>query len=84
MSEQISKEQQEREQSADQQMMASFAGLTDAEAFGRLFNDVAETMHMMHRQRGHVTDEDLLERSIWRIEHALGYTPPSELSTDDA
>lgn len=83
MSEQITKEQLEKEQLADAQMMATFAGLTDAEAFAQLFHDTVETLHMIHRQRGHVTDEDLLERSMWALENALGFKPATTITIDD-
>lgn len=66
----------------DVKMMASFAGLTDAEAFAQLFNDTVEALRAIHRMRGQTTDEDLLEKTQWRLEAALGYAP-SVITDDD-
>ena len=67
-----------QERAADKAMMSSFAGLTDAEAFAQLFNDAVEILMVIHRQRGETTDEDLLEKTQFRLENALGYKPPPE------
>jgi hypothetical protein len=75
---------EEHDEATTLAMLANFAGLSDRDAFAQLFNNVVSIMNMMHRQRGHVTDEDLLERSTWAIEAAVGYKAPVELTVDDA
>jgi len=84
MADQETQQQVERDEAETLAMLGNFAGLTDRDAFSQLFTDVTEIMQMIHRQRGHVTDEDLLERTQWAIEKAVGYKAPVELSIHDA
>lgn len=74
---------EEQDEATTLAMLANFAGLSDRDAFAQLFNNIVSTMNMAHRQRGHVTDEDLLERMIWAIEAAVGYTAPVETTIND-
>jgi len=83
MADQETQEQVEKDEAEILAMLGNFAGLTDRDAFSQLFTDVREIMQMIHRQRGHVTDEDLLERTQWAIERAVGYKAPVELSIND-
>ena len=74
---------EEHDEATTLAMLSNFAGLTDRDAFTQLFNDVVSVMNMSHRQRGHVTDEDLVERMTWALEKAVGYTAPVETTLDD-
>lgn len=63
---------------AELQMLSTFVGLSDRDAFAQLFNDVSMVLFSILQQRGLTTDEDLLEKTQWRLETALGYNPPSD------
>ena len=56
-------------------MTSKFIGLSDREAFIELFNDVKVVVKNIHRQRGHTTDEDLLEKTQFQLEQITGVTP---------
>ena len=56
-----------------------WAGMSDREAFVELLNDVRETLKYAHRMRGNTTDEDLVEKLIWRIEGNIGYEGEDDL-----
>lgn len=59
-------------------MTNKWIGLSDKEAFTDIFIAVRETVKYAHRQRGHTTDEDLLEKVIWKLEDIIGYEPKEE------
>ena len=52
-----------------------YAGLSDREALSQLMQDVKGVVQNIHRQRGHTTDEDLLEKTMWQLEKITGVTP---------
>ena len=52
-----------------------YAGLSDREALSQLMRDVKGVVQNIHRQRGHTTDEDLLEKTMWQLEKITGVTP---------
>lgn len=54
-------------------MTDKWTGMPDREAFADIFNDVKETLTYAHRMRGETTDEDLVEKLIWRLEDIMGY-----------
>ncbi len=56
-------------------MTAKWIGLSDKEAFTDIFIEVRETVKYAHQQRGHTTDEDLVEKLIWKLEGIIGYDP---------
>ena len=60
-------------------MTDKWAGMSDREAFVELLNDVRETLKYAHRMRGNTTDEDLVEKLIWRIEGNIGYEGENDL-----
>lgn len=60
-------------------MTDKWAGMSDREAFVELLNDVRETLRYAHRMRGNTTDEDLVEKLIWRIEGNIGYEGENDL-----
>lgn len=60
-------------------MRDKWAGMSDREAFVELLNDVRETLRYAHRMRGNTTDEDLVEKLIWRIEGNIGYEGENDL-----
>lgn len=49
-----------------------YIGLSNAEAFSQLSQDVKELLQYIHKQRGETTDEDLIEKVTWRIEALVG------------
>ena len=59
-------------------MTNKWIGLSDKEAFTDIFIAVRETVKYAHRQRGHTTDEDLLEKVVWKLEDIIGYEPKEE------
>ena len=52
-----------------------YAGLSDGEALSQVMQDVKAVVQNIHRQRGHTTDEDLLEETMWQLEKITGVTP---------
>lgn len=56
-------------------MTSKWIGLSDKEAFTDIFIAVRDTVKYAHQQRGHTTDEDLLEKLIWRLEDIIEYDP---------
>ena len=52
-----------------------YAGLSDREALSQVMQDVKDVVQNIHRQRGHTTDEDLLEKTMWQLEKITGVTP---------
>lgn len=52
-----------------------YAGLSDREALSQLMQDVKGVVQNIHRQRGHTTDEDLLDKTMWQLEKITGVTP---------
>lgn len=52
-----------------------YAGLSDGEALSEVMQDVKAVVQNIHRQRGHTTDEDLLEKTMWQLEKITGVTP---------
>ena len=52
-----------------------YAGLSDGEALSQVMQDVKAVVQNIHRQRGHTTDEDLLEKTMWQLEKITGVTP---------
>lgn len=52
-----------------------YAGLPDREALSQVMQDVKAVVQNIHRQRGHTTDEDLLEKTMWQLEKITGVTP---------
>jgi len=54
-------------------MTTKWVGLPDKEAFVEIFTEVKETVKYAHRFRGETTDEDLVEKLIWRLEAIIGY-----------
>lgn len=52
-----------------------YAGLSDGEALSQVMQDVKAVAQNIHRQRGHTTDEDLLEKTMWQLEKITGVTP---------
>jgi hypothetical protein len=60
-------------------MRDKWTGMSDREAFVELLNDVRETLKYAHRMRGNTTDEDLVEKLIWRIEGNIGYEGENDL-----
>lgn len=52
-----------------------YAGLSDKEALASVLQDVKAVVQTIHRQRGHTTDEDLLEKTMWQLEKITGVTP---------
>lgn len=59
-------------------MLNTFAGLDNLEAFSQIFNDAAAILFAIISERGETTDEDLLEKTQWRLENALGYKPEND------
>jgi len=55
-------------------MTVKWVGMPDREAFADIFNEVKDAMEYAHRMRGETTDEDLVEKLIWRLEAIIGYT----------
>jgi len=47
--------------------------MPDREAFVDIFTEVKDAMQYAHRMRGETTDEDLVEKLIWRLEAIIGY-----------
>ena len=56
-------------------MASKWIGLSDREAFTDIFNAVRDTVKYAHTNRGHTTDEDLLEKIIWKLEAIIEYDP---------
>lgn len=54
-------------------MTTKWVGMPDREAFVDIFNDVKKTLDYAHKMRGETTDEDLVEKLIWRLEAIIGY-----------
>jgi hypothetical protein len=54
-------------------MANKWIGLSDREAFTDIFIAVRDTVKYAHQQRGHTTDEDLVEKLIWKLEGIIGY-----------
>lgn len=54
-------------------MTVKWVGMPDREAFADIFNEVKDAMEYAHRMRGETTDEDLVEKLIWRLEAIIGY-----------
>lgn len=60
------------------EMTSKWIGLSDREAFTEIFVSVRDTVKYAHRQRGHTTDEDLVEKLIWKLEGIIEYEPEKE------
>ena len=60
-------------------MTDKWIGMSDREAFVELFNGLKETLTYAHRMRGNTTDEDLVEKMIWRLEGVMGYEDENDL-----
>lgn len=56
-------------------MATKWIGLSDKEAFTDIFIAVRDTVKYAHKQRGHTTDEDLVEKLIWKLEEIIDYEP---------
>ena len=54
-------------------MTTKWFGMPDKEAFAEIFTEVKETVKYAHRFRGETTDEDLVEKLIWRLEAIIDY-----------
>ena len=54
-------------------MTSKWVGMPDREAFVEIFTEVKETVKYAHKMRGETTDEDLVEKLIWRLEAIIGY-----------
>ena len=54
-------------------MTVKWVGMPDREAFVEIFTEVKNAMEYAHRMRGETTDEDLVEKLIWRLEAIIGY-----------
>lgn len=59
-------------------MARKWVGLSDKEAFTEIFVEVRDTIKYAHQQRGHTTDEDLVEKLIWRLEGIIEYDPKKD------
>lgn len=59
-------------------MTSKWIGLSDKEAFTEMFIAVRDTVKYAHQQRGHTTDEDLVEKLIWRLEDIVGHETEEE------
>lgn len=55
-------------------MTVKWVGMPDREAFVEIFTEVKETVNYAHKMRGETTDEDLVEKLIWRLEAIINYT----------
>lgn len=69
---------EEQMEEARSKMLNTFAGLDNGEAFSQIFNDVADILFGIVNERGETTDEDLLEKTQWRLENTLGYKPEND------
>lgn len=54
-------------------MTSKWVGMPDREAFVEIFTEVKETVKYAHKMRGETTDEDLVEKVIWRLEAIINY-----------
>jgi hypothetical protein len=54
-------------------MTTKWVGMPDREAFVEIFTDVKNTVQWAHKMRGETTDEDLVERLIWKLEAIIEY-----------
>jgi hypothetical protein len=54
-------------------MATKWVGMPDKEAFVEIFTEVKEAVKYAHRFRGETTDEDLVEKLIWRLEAIIDY-----------
>lgn len=54
-------------------MTVKWVGMPDREAFVDIFTEVKDVMQYAHRMRGETTDEDLVEKLIWRLEAIIGH-----------
>ena len=54
-------------------MTVKWVGMPDREAFVDIFTEVKDAVEYAHRMRGETTDEDLVEKLIWRLESIIGY-----------
>ena len=54
-------------------MTSKWVGMPDREAFVEIFTEVKETVKYAHKMRGETTDEDLVEKLIWRLEAIINY-----------
>jgi hypothetical protein len=54
-------------------MTTKWVGMPDREAFVEIFTDVKNTVKWAHKMRGETTDEDLVERLIWKLEAIIEY-----------
>lgn len=54
-------------------MTIKWVGMPDREAFVEIFTEVKETVKYAHKMRGETTDEDLVEKLIWRLEAIINY-----------
>ena len=54
-------------------MATKWVGMPDKEAFVEIFTEVREAVKYAHRFRGETTDEDLVEKLIWRLEAIIDY-----------
>tara|TARA_R110000765_G_scaffold299402_1_gene394297 strand:- start:1105 stop:1293 length:189 start_codon:yes stop_codon:yes gene_type:complete len=54
-------------------MTTKWVGMPDREAFVEIFTEVKQAMEYAHRMRGETTDEDLVEKLIWRLEAIIEY-----------
>ena len=54
-------------------MTTKWVGLPDKEAFVEIFTEVKGVVEYAHRMRGETTDEDLVEKLIWKLEEVIGY-----------
>ena len=61
-----------------EKMTSKWIGLSDREAFREIFVSVRDTVKYAHKQRGHTTDEDLVEKLIWKLEGIIEYEPEKE------
>lgn len=52
-----------------------FIGMTNLEAFATCFREMCELTHFIHKHRGSMPVDDLIDQIMWRLENITGIEP---------
>ena len=56
-------------------MTSKWVGLSDKEAFIEIFNDTVAITKFIHKHRGSMPVEDLMDSVMWKMEVLTGIVP---------